>query len=98
MTDPEREDNGGRRKILEALEIQQRRPMMDLDAGLILDPLWAPYVYSSKERKSRDMKCLCGKPQPYLRRAFFMALRLAEGDPHGQNVWDGELSSTDCIS
>ncbi len=33
-----REDNWGRR-VLEALVIQQRRPMMDLDAGLILDCL-----------------------------------------------------------
>ena len=30
-----REDNWGKRRVLEALEIQQRRPMMNLDAGLI---------------------------------------------------------------
>ena len=39
-----REDNWGRRRVLEALEIQQRRPMMNLDAGLILDLLWTPFV------------------------------------------------------
>ena len=66
MTDPEREDNWGRRMIPEALEIQQRRPMMGLDAGLILDPLWTPYVCSPKERKSRDRKCLCGHPSWHL--------------------------------
>ena len=36
-----REDNW-RRRVLEALVIQQRRPMMNLDAGLILDPSWTP--------------------------------------------------------
>ena len=39
-----REDNWGRRRVLEALVIQQRRPMMNLDAGLILDPSWTPFV------------------------------------------------------
>ena len=38
-----REDNWGRRRVLEALEIQQRRPMI-LDAGLILHPLWTLFV------------------------------------------------------
>ena len=32
------EDNWGRRRVLEALEIQQRRPMMNIVAGLILYP------------------------------------------------------------
>ena len=36
-----REDNWGR-GVLEALVIQQRRPRMNLDAGLILDPSWTP--------------------------------------------------------
>ena len=39
-----REENWGRRRDLEALVIQQRRPMMNLDAGLILDPSWTPFV------------------------------------------------------
>jgi len=30
--------------VLEALEIHQRIPMMNLDAGLILDPSWTPFV------------------------------------------------------
>ena len=38
-----REGNWGKR-VLEVLEIQQRRPMMNLDAGLILDPSWIPFV------------------------------------------------------
>ena len=45
---PAMEDNWERRRILEALEIQQRRPMMNLDAGLILDPLWTPFLRSSR--------------------------------------------------
>ena len=36
------EDNWGRRRVLEALEIQQRRPMMNIVAGLILYPSWTP--------------------------------------------------------
>ena len=40
-----REDNWGRRRVLGALVIQQRRPMMNLDAGLILDPSWTPFVH-----------------------------------------------------
>ena len=39
-----REDTWGRRRVLEVLVIQQRRPMMNLDAGLMLDPLWTPFV------------------------------------------------------
>ena len=58
-----RENNWGRRRVLEALETQQRRPKMNLDAGLytsgsIMDPLC-----SSEERKSRDQKCLGGEAQ-----------------------------------
>ena len=38
-----REGNWGKRMVLEALVIQQRRPMMNLDAGLTLDPSWTPF-------------------------------------------------------
>ena len=37
-----RENNWGRRRVLEALEIQQRRP--NLDTGLLLDRSWTPFV------------------------------------------------------
>ena len=37
-----RENNWGRRRVLEVLVMQQWRPMMNLDAGLMLDPLWTP--------------------------------------------------------
>ena len=43
-----REDNWGRR-ILEALEIQQRRPMMNLDADLNLDLSWTPLFTQGPE-------------------------------------------------
>ena len=39
-----RDNNWGKRRVLEALEIQQRRPMMNLDAGLLLDRSWTPFV------------------------------------------------------
>ena len=34
---PARENICGKRRVLEALEIQQRRPMMNIDAGPLLD-------------------------------------------------------------
>ena len=48
----EREDNWERRRLLEALVIQQRRPLMNLDAGLILDPLWIPFVRLNNQKES----------------------------------------------
>ena len=36
-----RENNWGKIRVL---EIQQRRPMMNLDAGLLLDRSWTPFV------------------------------------------------------
>ena len=41
-----KEDNWGRRRVLEALVIQQRRPMMNLqDAGLIFGSIVDPFVH-----------------------------------------------------
>ena len=49
----------------------QDEPWCWSTSGLIVDPLC-----SSEERKSRDRKCLGGKPKPYLRRVTPKAPRL----------------------
>ena len=58
-----RENNWGRRRVLEALEIQQRRPKMNLDAGLLLDRSWTPFV---RPRSGSHMtgSVLAGSPNP----------------------------------
>ena len=58
-----RENNWGRRRVLEALEIQQRRLKMNLDVGLLLDRLWTPFVRPrSGSHKTRSV--LPGSPNP----------------------------------
>ena len=37
-------EKASRRMVLEALVIQQRRSVMNLNTGLILDPLWTDFV------------------------------------------------------
>ena len=58
-----RENNWGRRRVLEALEIQQRRPKMNLDAGLLLDRSWTPFV---RPRSGSHVtgSVLAGSPNP----------------------------------
>ncbi len=57
-------DNWERRRVLEkALEIQQRRLMMNLDAGLILDPLWIPFV-CTKDGSHVTESTTSGGPNP----------------------------------
>ena len=58
-----RENNWGRRRVLEALEIQQRRPKMNLDAGQLLDGSWTPFV---RPRSGSHVtgSILVGSPNP----------------------------------
>ena len=58
-----RENNWGIRRVLEALEIQQRRPKMNLDAGLLLDRSWTPFV---RPRSGSHVtgSVLAGSPNP----------------------------------
>ena len=65
-----RENNWRRRRVLEALVIQQRTPMMDLFAGLTLDPSWTPFVHPGK-KQSRDWKCYIRRSNLYLGRTSF---------------------------
>ena len=55
-----REDNWERR-VLEALEIQQRWPMMNLDAGLIVDTSWIPFVHPRSGSHATG-SALAGRP------------------------------------
>ena len=57
-----REDDWGKRRVIESLEIQQRRPMMSLDAGLILDPLWTPFLCSSRSHVTESAVAGCQNP------------------------------------
>ena len=58
-----RENIWGKRRVLEALEIQQRRPMMNLDAGLLLDRSWTPYVHP-RSGSHETGSVLAGSPNP----------------------------------
>ena len=73
-----REDNWRRRRVLEALVIQQRRPMINLDAGLILELSWTCFVCSRQQ--PRDRKCYGRRFNPYLRRTSFIVFHLAHDD------------------
>ena len=58
-----RENNLGRRRVLEALEIQQRRPKMNPDAGLLLDRSWTPFVHL-RSGSHVTGSVLAGSPNP----------------------------------
>ena len=60
---PARENIWGKRRVLEPLEIQQRRPMMNLDAGLLLDRSWTPYVHP-RSGSHETGSVLAGSPNP----------------------------------
>ena len=56
------EDNWGRRRVCEALEIDQRRLMKNLDAGLTMDPLWTPFLCRSRSHVTRSAAVRCPTP------------------------------------
>ena len=58
-----RENNWRRRRVLEALEIQQRRAKMNLDASLRLDRLWTPFV-RPRSGSRETVSVLAGSPNP----------------------------------
>ena len=64
------------------LVIQQRRPMMNLDAGLILDPSWTPFVCPGTDSHVIG-SAKSGGPTPISGGHPFVALKLADNDPQG---------------
>ena len=85
-----REENWGRERVLEALEIQQRRPMMNIDAGLILDPSWTPFACQRTGSHVTGSAPSRGHP-PWHFNLLMTTLRV-------ETSKDEEPSSTDYIS
>ena len=58
---------------------------MNLDAGLILDPLLTPFVHP-RSNSHMTRSATSGGPTPIWEGHPFVALQLADDDPQGQNV------------
>ncbi len=57
------------------LEIHQRRPMMNLDAGLILDPPWIPFVCAKDGSHVTESTTSWRSNPMYVRGTFFVVAR-----------------------
>jgi len=68
-------DNRRRRVLEEVLEIHQRKPMMNLDAGLILDPPWIPFVCAKDGSHVTESTTSCRSNPMYVRGTFFVVAR-----------------------
>ena len=75
--------------------IQQRGPMMNLDEGLILDPLWTPFArprsngHVSESATTEEVQIILRRTPPY-------HFQLADDDPRSQNIQDEDSSSANC--
>ena len=78
---------------IEAFEIQQRRPMINLDAGLLLDRSWTPYVHP-RSGSHETGSVLAGSPNPI--KGGSQGTPTAE-DNTGLKHPAEELSSPDCV-
>ena len=65
-------DNRRRRVLEEVLEIHQRKPMMNLDAGLILDPPWIPFVCAKDGSHVTESTTSCRSNSMYVRGTFIV--------------------------
>ena len=71
----------GERRVLEALEIQQRRPTMNLDAGLLLDRLWTPLFIQAVEVTRPEVSWR--EAQTLFKEGSSQGTPTAEDDPQG---------------
>ena len=68
-----------KRRILKALEIQQIRPMMNLDTGLILDQSWTPLFVQGAEVTRPEVSWR--EPQTLFKECNSQGTPTAEDDP-----------------
>ena len=70
-----------KRRVLEGLEIQQRRPKMNLDASLLLDQSWTPLFIRGAEVMRPEMSWW--EVQTLFEEGNSQDTTTAEDDPQG---------------
>jgi len=68
-------DNWRRRRVFEDVLEIHLRPMMNLDAGLILDPPWIPFVCAKDGSHVTESTTSCRSNPMYVRGTFFVVAR-----------------------